>query len=109
MMLFYLSFILLFCFISFISDITAAIQCYRCTVGPSYRTENRTQQLCLKFSESDEFTVDCPYSTMCMKKVYRYQLLDGTKIETVSRNCANQKYTEQVRPNIQQFKCSFNY
>lgn len=33
---------------------------------------------------------------MCMKKVYRYQLNDGTAVETVSRNCAQQKFTEQV-------------
>lgn len=80
-----------------ITDVTAAIKCYRCTVAPSFRSDNRTQQLCSKFSETDEFVVDCPYSTMCMKKVFRYQLQDGTNIETVNRNCADQKYTEQVR------------
>lgn len=74
---------------------TLAVKCYRCTVGPTQR-QNHTDQLCLKFDQSDDFVVDCPYSTMCMKKVYRYQLLDGRSIETVSRNCANQKYTEQV-------------
>lgn len=79
-----------------LSERSNAIQCYRCTVGPSNRFPNRTQQLCLKFSEDDEFIVDCPYSTMCMKKVYQYQLLDGKKVETVSRDCAHQKYTEQV-------------
>lgn len=72
-----------------------AIKCYRCTVGPSHRL-NGSQQLCLKFSESDNFVVDCPFSTMCLKKVYRYQLNDGTNVETVSRNCAQQKHTEQV-------------
>lgn len=79
-----------------ITDVTEAIKCYRCTVGPSYRTENQTQQLCAKFTESDSFSVDCPYSTMCMKKIFRYQLLDGSKIETVSRSCAPQKNTSQV-------------
>lgn len=78
------------------ADITEAIKCYRCTVQPSYRVENRTQQLCAQFTESDEFTIDCPYSTMCLKKVFWYTLQDGTKIETVSRSCADQKYTEQV-------------
>lgn len=33
---------------------------------------------------------------MCLKKVFWYTLQDGTKIETVSRSCADQKYTEQV-------------
>lgn len=74
-------------------DQSNAIQCYRCTVAPTNRHENRSQQLCLHFSESDEFIVDCPFSTMCMKKVYKYQLLDGV-IETVSRDCAQQKNTE---------------
>lgn len=77
-------------------DVTEAVKCYRCTVGPTHRTGNRSQQLCAKFSESDEFVVDCPYSTMCMKRVLSYQLQDGTKIETVNRNCADQKSTEQV-------------
>lgn len=73
-----------------------AIKCYRCTVGPSNRFANRTQQLCAKFSESDDFVIDCPFSTMCMKKVFNYKLLDGQTVETVSRDCASQKYTEQV-------------
>ncbi len=78
------------------SDRSNAIRCYRCTVAPTNRHENRSQQLCLNFSESDEFVVDCPYSTMCMKKIYKYQLLSGEVIETVTRNCANQEYTEKV-------------
>lgn len=79
-----------------ITDSSEAIKCYRCTVAPNFRSGNRTQQLCSKFSESEEFVVDCPYSTMCMKKVFRYQLQDGTNIETINRNCADQKFTEQV-------------
>lgn len=75
-------------------DVTEALKCYRCTVGPTLK-ENRTH-LCTKFDESDDFVVDCPYSTMCMKKVFQYELQDGQKIETVSRNCADQKHTEQV-------------
>ncbi|XP_031623050.1 uncharacterized protein LOC116340607 [Contarinia nasturtii] len=78
-----------------ILDVTEAIKCYRCTVTSSPR-ENRTEQLCAKFSESDEFTVDCPYSTMCMKKIFRLQLENGTNVETVNRNCADQKKTDQV-------------
>lgn len=79
-----------------ISDAVEAIQCYRCTIGPSNRYENRSQQLCSKFSESDDFTVDCPFSTMCLKKVFRYQLQNGVQVETVNRDCAQQKHTEQV-------------
>lgn len=79
-----------------IPDAADAIKCYRCTVGPSHRHENQTQRLCMNFEESEDFEVDCEFSTMCMKKVYRYQLQDGTVVETVSRNCAQQKHTEQV-------------
>lgn len=71
------------------TDMSAAITCYRCTVSP-------TTQTCRQFSESDEFTVDCPFSTMCLKKVYRLRLNDGTEQETVSRDCAKQKRTEEV-------------
>lgn len=93
-------------FFGFSADQTIGIKCYRCTVGPSSanRYANRTQQLCLKFAETDDYVVDCPFSTMCMKKVFTYELLDGKVIETVSRDCASQKYTEQVN------KCIFyNY
>lgn len=89
-------FILLIILLLSFADYTLAIQCYRCTVGPTNTRENRTQQLCLKFSESNEFITDCPYSTMCMKKIYKYELLDGSVVETVTRNCADQRYTEQV-------------
>lgn len=68
----------------------AAIKCYRCTVNP-------TEQTCRQFDEGDDrYIVDCPYSTMCQKKVYRLKLTDGTNSETVSRDCAKQKYTEEV-------------
>lgn len=95
---------LLFFFLKKKTDAAYAIKCYRCTVGPTHRT-NRTQQLCNQFTESDEFTIDCPYSTMCLKKVFWYTLQDGTKIETVSRNCADQKYTEQVNIRVESNNC----
>lgn len=90
-LLFKFNFKLLFIFLL---DISIAIKCYRCTVGPTY--QSKTQQLCQKFEETDDYVLDCPYSTMCMKKVYRLQLLDGKTVETVSRDCAKQKYSEQV-------------
>jgi len=90
------TFIITFAVFMTLLDRAMTIKCYRCTVGPSNRHANRTQQLCLKFTENDDYIVDCPYSTMCMKKIFQYELLDGKKIETVSRDCAHQKYTEQV-------------
>lgn len=72
-----------------------AVKCYRCSIASTQTRTNRTQ-LCLKFSESPEYSVDCPYSTMCMKTVYNLQLVDGQIIETVSRDCANQKSEQPV-------------
>ena len=61
------------------------------------RTQNRTiDKQCTKFDESSDYEVDCPYSTMCMKKTYRLQLLDGTIQETTERGCAQQKYDYMV-------------
>ncbi|XP_037922391.1 uncharacterized protein LOC119658765 [Hermetia illucens] len=75
----------------------SAIQCYRCVVTPTYRSDfNTTIPLCSKFEETDEFVIDCPYSTMCQKKVLRMELQKDHVIETVTRGCANQKYTDQV-------------
>lgn len=42
----------------------------------------------------DHFFLD---STMCKKRQYLLQLLDGTVQTTVSRGCANQKNDEMVR------------
>lgn len=73
-----------------------AIKCYECFVQPK-RTVNRTiDKPCTKFDESRDYEVDCPYSTMCMKKTYRLQLLDGTIQETTERGCAQQKYDYMV-------------
>lgn len=80
----------------FIAGFASAIKCYRCSVAPSMN-KSMEHQVCAKFEETDDFVVDCPFSTMCMKKIYRYQLMDGKTIETVSRNCASQKNTQQVR------------
>lgn len=75
-----------------------AIKCYRCQVSPLiYRIGNLTNTipLCSKFDESDEYITECEYSTMCVKKISRLYLQNGT-VDTVTRGCASQKYTDQV-------------
>lgn len=72
-----------------------AIECYKCSVSPGSRQLNTTTQLCSQFDESDKFIVDCPYSTMCSKKVLRIKL-QGKDVDTIVKDCAVQKYTEQV-------------
>ncbi|XP_058061574.1 uncharacterized protein LOC131211912 isoform X1 [Anopheles bellator] len=87
--------VLLLIFITEFNGVSA-IKCYRCTVAPPSRHQNNTKtQLCSKFDESDYYTVDCPWSTMCVKRIFKLQLLKAEQ-ETVSRDCAQQKNTEQV-------------
>lgn len=74
-----------------------AIKCYECTVHPR-RTQNGTSfdRLCTKFEDTEYFEVDCPYSTMCKKRVYRYQLINKVQ-ESIERGCADQKNDSMVR------------
>lgn len=74
-----------------------AIKCYECTVHPR-RQSNGTaiERLCAKFEESEQFEVNCPYSTMCKKRLYRYQLINKVQ-ESVERGCADQKNDSMVR------------
>lgn len=72
------------------------IKCYECTVYPK-RQLNGTDRLCSKFDESKFFEVECPYSTMCKKRTYRLQLINGDIQETTERGCAMQKHEYMVR------------
>lgn len=56
-----------------------AIRCYDCTV-----------LTCPLFNESRSYEVDCPNSTMCLKRIYPYKLTTGETLETFERSCANQ-------------------
>lgn len=56
--------------------------------------------MCSKFEESDEYAVDCPYSTMCLKTISKLHLQNGQQQETVTRGCAAQKDTKQVSLNM---------
>lgn len=75
----------------FISDkANGAIKCYECTVYP--KQQNGTlKRLCTQFDESKHYEVECPFSTMCKKRTYRLQLLNGDIQETTERGCAMQK------------------
>lgn len=86
-----------FIFFSFTEHIEA-IKCYKCSVSPGNRQLNTTTQLCSQFDESEKFIVDCPYSTMCSKKILRIKL-QGKDVDTIVKDCALQKYTEQVFKN----------
>lgn len=51
--------------------------------------------MCTKFDESEEFKIDCPFSTMCIKIISTLQLQNDLQ-NTVTRGCAPQKDTKQV-------------
>jgi hypothetical protein len=83
----------LYCF----ADKTAvAIKCYECSVHPK-RDQNGTNsdRLCTKFEDTKAFEVDCPFSTMCKKRLYRYQLINTVQ-ESIERGCADQKNDSMV-------------
>lgn len=85
-----------------------AIKCYECTVHPK-RIHNVTSfdRLCTKFEEKSFFEVDCPYSTMCKKRLYRYQLINKVQ-ESIERGCADQKNDSMVRSmNFRVFRVDF--
>lgn len=52
--------------------------------------------MCSKFDKSEEYKVDCKYSTMCLKTISTLRLQNGQNLETVTRGCAPQKDTKQV-------------
>lgn len=90
--------------IYFLTDASYGIKCYKCavTVEKIYSySKNATiiTPMCSKFDESDEYTVDCPYSTMCLKTISKLHLQNGQQQETVTRGCAPQKDTKQVCKN----------
>ncbi|XP_030370140.1 uncharacterized protein LOC115620841 [Scaptodrosophila lebanonensis] len=81
-----------------------ALQCYKCSVTvEKYVVDNKTQvtPLCSKFIETSEYTVECRYSTMCLKSVSVLHLQNGQRQETITRGCAQQKNTTQVFRNKQ--------
>lgn len=79
-----------------IDKTVVAIKCYECTVHPK-RNENGTSfdRLCTKFEDTKAFEIDCPFSTMCKKRLYRYQLINTVQ-ESIERGCADQKNDSMV-------------
>lgn len=73
-----------------------AIKCYECSVHPKRNGNNTSfDTVCTKFDESERFEVDCPFSTMCKKRVYRYQLINTVQ-ESIERGCADQRNDSMV-------------
>uniref|UniRef100_A0A1A9UN42 Protein sleepless n=1 Tax=Glossina austeni TaxID=7395 RepID=A0A1A9UN42_GLOAU len=83
-----------------------AIKCFKCavTIEKIYSyAKNATSftPLCSKFDESDEYVVECPYSTMCLKTISTLYLQNNQQQTTATRGCAPQKDTKQVFNNGQ--------
>lgn len=77
-----------------------SLQCYKCALQVHTRRINETVLPCTRFEEnSKEFIVDCPYSTVCMKKTVTLTLSDGESVSTTMRDCAHQSYVLQEYKN----------
>lgn len=61
---------------------------------PRITYSNEIVRLCSQFDHSEKFIVDCPYSTLCMKKTYSVNLT-GNFTKGTHRDCAHQKYEYQ--------------
>uniref|UniRef100_A0A1A9W880 Protein sleepless n=1 Tax=Glossina brevipalpis TaxID=37001 RepID=A0A1A9W880_9MUSC len=84
----------------------SGIKCFKCavTIEKIYSyAKNSTSftPLCSKFDESEEYIVDCPYSTMCLKTISTLFLQNNQQQATATRGCAPQKDTKQVFNNGQ--------
>ncbi|XP_018794285.1 PREDICTED: uncharacterized protein LOC108972216 isoform X3 [Bactrocera latifrons] len=78
-------------------DSVAAIKCFKCgvTVEKNY-IQNITvlTPMCTKFDWSENFIIDCPFSTMCLKTISTLHL-QNEKQNAITRGCAPQKDTKQ--------------
>nr|XP_017036230.1 uncharacterized protein LOC108084504 isoform X2 [Drosophila kikkawai] len=86
------------------NTIANVLQCYKCSVSiEKYVLNNKTisTPLCFKFQESNNYAVECPYSTMCLKTISILHLQNGQRQETITRGCAQQKNTTQIFRNKQ--------
>ncbi|KAJ8978795.1 hypothetical protein NQ317_015520 [Molorchus minor] len=75
----------------------AAIRCYKCSVARYVHYINETIRLCEDFDHSDKYIVDCPYSTLCMKRIASAKISDT--ISGIERDCASQKSENQKLEN----------
>ncbi|XP_004524245.1 uncharacterized protein LOC101462267 isoform X2 [Ceratitis capitata] len=84
-----------------VTDLSEAIKCFKCSVTPETSDINNVTSftpMCTKFDASEEFKIDCPFSTMCIKIISTLQLQNDLQ-NTVTRGCAPQKDTKQVFKN----------
>lgn len=84
-----------------ISDSIAAIKCFKCSVTVEKNDiKNFTvlTPMCTKFDWSEDFIIDCEFSTMCLKTISTLHL-QNEKQNAIIRGCAPQKDTKQVFKN----------
>lgn len=65
------------------------LECFQCFEGVGTNSE-KPLPVCSQLSDSPEFKVLCPNSTMCLKVVHTMNLLYGSKRTTETRGCASQ-------------------
>ncbi|XP_026314332.1 uncharacterized protein LOC113226043 [Hyposmocoma kahamanoa] len=95
-------FLALAAILPFLDTGVSSLQCYQCFINPPPgQYYNTTKRLCQNFDYSDDFIVDCPYSTMCVKQDFHLDIQNGDRIDGTLRDCALQKYEYQDLENGQ--------
>lgn len=87
----YTKYLFIECMWFFFLGSASAIRCYQCSI-----------ETCPSFNQStskESFEIDCPHSTMCLKRIYPYELTNGELVETFERGCANQLDSNKVLSN----------
>ncbi|CAK1590349.1 unnamed protein product [Parnassius mnemosyne] len=86
--------------LSFATTGVSSLQCYKCLINPpSGENYNTAKRLCVHFDYSDNFIVECPHSTMCMKQDFYLDVQNGVRITGVERDCAPQTHAYQEYKN----------
>ena len=69
------------------------LQCYQCTADPHIQNgpKSTTLYTCSDFDHSDKYVIDCPYSTLCLKRVQSLVINDLVTVNVTTRGCATQK------------------
>lgn len=61
------------------------ITCFQCTITPVYNEIKKISQICHFFDGSEKFQVDCPHSTLCMKRIIHHRLRNGSKFFNLNK------------------------
>lgn len=81
--------LLVFLLVAFSLHAGWSLRCYRCALKPSGKVPNTTRS-CVHFEPAWPFEVDCPLSTLCMKRTVQLDISNGNSVSVTVRDCAPQ-------------------